>query len=402
MARFYEQWRSIEHFWDDPDWLRERMLFVSGPRQVGKTTLVTHSLCTEPRAYFNWDSRTVRLAYQQNPDFIEGLKSKWICFDEIHKRPHWKDILKGVYDTHKSQYHFVITGSARLETFKRSGDSLVGRYFHTTLFPLNLPDFHKQDFELPHHALELLKTAADSKDSSQLQGLLDLGGFPEPYFSGSATFWKRWSANHRDLIIREDLRSLKRLTELDKIEVLLEALAPSVGKTLSYRDLGNDLETGHSSVKRWLEALNTVQLVFSVPPYSKNVRRAFKQERKWFYTDWCAATENRFENYVAATLLRACVLYTDRFGDKMELKFVRTFDDAEVDFLVCKDKQPWLLVEAKAGAPDVSSAVYRFCRELKVPCAVVTPRPNIARYIRGDSGEQIYCLSWGKLGRLLP
>lgn len=401
MTQFHEQWRSIEHFWNDPDWLRERMLFVSGPRQVGKTTLVTHSLCKDPKAYFNWDSRTVRMAYQQNPDFFEGLKSKWICFDEIHKRPHWKDILKGIFDTHKTGYHFVITGSARLDTFKRSGDSLVGRYFHTTLFPLNLPDFQKKDFGPPRTSQELLTTAMDHKESPHLEMLLNLGGFPEPYFAGTETFWKRWSANHRDLIIREDLRSLKRLTELDKIEVLLEALAPSVGKTLSYRDLGNDLETGHSSVKRWLEALNAVQLVFSVPPYSKNVRRAFKQERKWFYNDWRAAPENRFENYVAASLLRACVLYTDRYGDKMELRFVRTFDDAEVDFLMCKDGRPWLLVEVKEGAPDVSSAVYRFCRELKVPCAVVTKRSNIARQIRGDSGEQVYCLSWGKLGGLL-
>lgn len=402
MAQFHEQWRSLEHFWDAPDWLRERMLLLSGPRQVGKTTLVTHSLCPDPKAYFNWDSRTVRMAYQKNPDFFEGTKSKWICFDEIHKRPHWKDILKGIYDTHKDQHHFVITGSARLDTFKRSGDSLVGRYFHTTLFPLNLPDFRKKDFTPPDKALDLLKKAADMKDMPQLDDLLNLGGFPEPFFSGSETFWKRWSANHRDLIVREDLRDLSRITELDKIEVLLEALAPSIGKTVSYRDLGNDLETGHASIKRWLEALNTVQLVFSVPPYSKNVRRAFKQERKWFYTDWRAAAENRFENYVAASLLRACVLYTDRYGEKMQLAFVRTFDGAEVDFLICKDKKPWLLVEAKEGNPDVSSAVYRFCRELKVPCAVVTKRPNINRAMTGDNGEQVFCLSWSKLGALLP
>ncbi len=402
MAPIHDQWRSIEHFWNDPDWLRDRMLFVSGSRQVGKTTLVTRSLCTNPNAYFNWDSRKVRKSYQQNPDFIDGVHAPWICFDEIHKRLHWKDILKGIYDTHKTRYHFVVTGSARLETFKKSGDSLVGRYFHTSLFPLNLPDFGKRDFAPPDNAIALLNAALDNRESSHLKNLLDLGGFPEPYFAGTETFWKRWSANHRDLIIQEDLRSLRRISELDKIEALLEMLTPSIGKTVSYRNLGNDLETGHSSVKRWLGALNTVQLVFSVPPYSTNLRRVFKQERKWFYTDWRAATENRFENYVAATLLRACVLYTDRFGDKMTLHFVRTFDEAEVDFLLCKNKRPWLLVEAKEGAPDVSSAVYRFCRKLKVPCAVVTPRSHIGRKVRGDAGEDVYCLSWGKWGGLLP
>ena len=378
------------------------MLFVSGPRQVGKTTLVTSTICTKKEAYFNWDSRRVRLNYQKDPDFISSVKSKWICFDEIHKRPKWKDILKGIYDDHKKRFKFVVTGSARLETFRKSGDSLVGRYFHTRLFPLNLSDFDKLNFELLLKPEKLIEKAAELKESKHLEDLLTFGGFPEPFFAGKETFRKRWSANHSDLIIQEDLRDLTKIVEIDKIEALLEMLKPSIGKTISYRKLAQDLETTHGSIRRWLETISRVQLIFSVPPYHKKIRRAYKQEKKWFYTDWRKAEENCFENYIAASLLRATTLYNDRFGEKMTLHFVRTHDGAEVDFLICNHDKPWLLVEAKEGTPSPTSAVYRFSHELKVPCVIVTKKKNIFKKIKENSNQKIYAISWGKLGRLLP
>lgn len=397
-----EQFRTIENFWINPAWLGQRMLLLSGPRQVGKTTLVRSKLCKEKEAYFNWDSPKVRALYRREPDFIAGLDSPWICFDEIHKRPRWKDILKGFFDTHKESFRFVVTGSARLETFKRSGDSLVGRYFHTRLFPLNISDLHRKDFSLPDLAEELLLQSADERDSPHLEELLALGGFPEPFFTGSEAFWKRWSRNHRDLIVREDMRDLTRIVEVDKIESLLEMLLPSIGQVISYRNLANDLETTHGSIRRWLETLNRIQLVFSLKPYSKNVRRAYKTERKWYYIDWRAAEGNVFENYVASSLLRAVKLYEDRCGDRMSLNFVRTHDGAEVDFLILREGKPWLLIEAKEGAPDVSSAVYRFSLELGVPCAIATRRKNIFRKTFGRDRQRVYCISWSKLGQLLP
>jgi len=402
MKPFHEQFRTVQYYWTDPHWLSHRMLFLSGPRQVGKTTLVTSTLCTKQEAYFNWDSRKVRMLYHKDPEFIANTDSEWICFDEVHKRPKWKDILKGIYDVYKGRYHFVITGSAKLETFRRSGDSLVGRYFHTRLFPLNLPDFAKTDFTLPKNPEELARQAAEGKEMGELESLLQLGGFPEPYFSSSEQFWKRWAVNHLDLIIREDLKDLTKVVEIDKIEHLLEIIKPSIGQTISYRHLGQDLETTHGSIKRWLEILNRLQVLFPIAPYFKKIRRAYRQERKWYYVDWRIAEEKRFENYIAASLLRAVTLYSDRFGEAMSLHFVRTHDGAEVDFLLCRDNKPWLLIEAKEGSPDITSSVHRFSRELNVPCFIVTRKKNIFKQIKGKEGQKIFCISWGKLGPLLP
>ncbi len=389
---------SIQYFWDNPEWLGKRMLFLSGPRQVGKTTLVSTTLCTNKKSYYNWDDRKVRLAFQKNPDFFETTESKWICFDEIHKRPKWKDILKGIYDTHKDQYRFVITGSARLETFKKSGDSLVGRYFHTHLFPLNLGDFTKHDFHFFPQALSLIKKVADLHESTVLEDLLNLSGFPEPFFSGSEGFWKRWAFMHEDLILKEDLRDLSKISELDKVDALLKMLQPAIGQLISYRNLANDLETTHGSIKRWLEMLNKVHLIFSIPPYFKNIRRAYKQEKKWYFMDWKASQNMLFENYIAASLLRMVTLYQDRWGEKMSLHFIRTHDQTEVDFLVCHNNKPWLLIEAKEGTPEVSSALHRFSKELAVPAIVVTRKKNIFKKIT----PMIYCISWSRLGQLLP
>ncbi len=398
----HTQFHTLQNYWTAPNWLGKRMLFLSGPRQVGKTTLVTSTLCTDKRAYFNWDYRPVRIAYQRDPDFFADAPPPWICFDEIHKRPKWKDILKGIYDGHQDRYRFVVIGSARLDTFRKSGDSLVGRYFHTHLFPLNLADFKKTDFVLPQDPIQLLEEAKDLADAKAFDDLLTLGGFPEPFFSGSEGFAKRWSINHQDLILKEDIRDLSRVVEVDKIESLLALLAPSIGNTVHYRKLGNDLETTHSNIRRWLEILNKVELIFSVSPYSKNIRRAYKQEKKWYYTDWRSVGQGRFENYIAASLWRAAVLYTDRFGEKMSLHYVRTHDGAEVDFLICKNRIPWLLVEAKEGAPEISSGVYRFSRELKVPCIITTGRKNFFKKVMGKEGQKIFCISWSKLGQVLP
>lgn len=307
-----------------------------------------------------------------------------------------------IYDVYKESFRFVITGSARLETFRRSGDSLVGRYFHTHLFPLNLGDFHKKDFFLPKNPEELLSQAADQKDPNVLEDLLVLGGFPEPYFSGSESFWKRWSSNHQELILTEDMRDLTRIQEIDKVAALLEMLKPAAGHLVSYRNLGLDLEATHGSVRRWLETFHKIQLLFPVPPYWRNIRRSYKVEKKWYFMDWRQAPENIFENYVAASLLRMATLYSDRFGEKFSLFFVRTHDGAEVDFLVCREGKPWLLVEAKTGNPEVTGAVYRFSLELGVPCLIATRRKGIFKKMTGKEGQKIFCISWGKVGPLLP
>lgn len=393
--------RCLEYYWTDPDWLSERMIFLSGPRQVGKTTLVKQKLCPKNQGYFNWDDRKIRRLYQNDPHFFAGIDSPWICFDEIHRIRKWKDISKGIFDVFKDRYHFIVTGSALLKTFKRSGDSLVGRYFHTQLFPLNLGDFTKKDFFMPDSWEKLSRQSADLADAKELETLLNFGGFPEPFFKGTQTFYKRWSREHIDLIMTEDLRDLSRATELDKIELIPELLAQRTGQLISYSNLARDLETSHVNVKRWLSILERLQVIFAVTPYAKRINRAYVKECKYYFMDWRFAAQNHFENYVAASLLRAATLYSDRFGETVTMHFIRTHDGSEVDFLLCHNNKPWVLIEAKEGTPEPTRAAYRFSHELGVPCLMVTLKPNFYREIRGHDNQKIFQISWAKIGQML-
>lgn len=377
------------------------MLFLSGPRQVGKTTLVKNELC-KGEGYFNWDLPAVRSSYRKDQTFFlrPNLKpSDWICFDEIHKRSQWKDILKGIFDAYSDQCRFIVTGSALLETFKKSGDSLVGRYFNTHLFPINLGDFRKSDFKFYPQGSDFTSAVLDSPETAGLKELLEFGGFPEPFYAASESFWKRWSIQHQDLIVHQDLRDLTRIQELDKIEALLEMLKPGLGNPVSNLSLARDLEASHTTVKNWLLQLEKVQLIFKVSPYSKNIRRSLSKEVKWYFSDWRLAEKDRFENYLAATLLRAVTLWKDRFGEAFSLHYIRTHSGQEVDFLICLNRKPYLLIESKEGKPDPTSACHQFADLLKVPCLIITAQSGIARKV---PGAEIFQISASRLGTVLP
>lgn len=368
---------NIDHYCLDNEWLNHRMLFIAGPRQVGKTTYAQNKIKERGGAYFNWDSSEVRKAYSNQEGFFgRGLDpSSLVVFDEIHKIHKWKNILKGIYDGYKKQYQFMITGSARLDTFRRSGDSLVGRYFLTHLLPLSIGDLHSNNFAEFICADSLISSAADSpRYSEELAQLLSLGGFPEPFYKGSVKFWRHWQKQHQELLIQEDLRDLSNIVSINKIEEMLGLLETQVARPVSYNSIATALEVNHVSIKQWLIGLEKIMLVYRIKPWSKKITRSLQKSPKVYFYDWSFVSEPgaRYENFVASQLMKACTLWRDRFALEFDLYFIRTYDDAEVDFLITLAGKPWLLIEAKHGNPDIPSALYRFSEELKVPAILVT------------------------------
>ncbi len=374
---------DIDYYAFNKNWLSNRMLFISGPRQVGKTTYTLTKIKELGGSYFNWDNREVRKAYEEQSSFFVKSSNlgELVVFDEIHKRKHWKDILKGIYDTHKSNYQFVVTGSAQLDTFRRSGDSLVGRYFLTHIFPISVGDLLRLDFKeyisptkLIGNILDLNKTIKENDFNS----LLHFGGFPEPLFKGSESFFRRWQKQHQELLIREDLRDLSNLQNLDKIENLVDLLEKNLCSTISYNSLAQVLETDHKSVKQWLLQLEKIMLTFTVKPYFKQIQKTLRKNPKVYFYDWSFAKSEgqRFENFIACQLLKTITLWNERFGYDFELYFIRTYNDKEIDFCITLNDKPWLLLEAKNGYPDISPVLIDFSRLLKIPSVILTSERN--------------------------
>lgn len=313
--------------------LRRKMVFLGGPRQVGKTTLAKHLLRSKRGTYFNWDDDEDRSLLLEKSFSVEGL----LVFDELHKYSRWRNWLKGLFDKNRSNAQFLITGSARLDYYRRGGDSLQGRYHYLRLHPLSVAELKiksQQDFE----------------------SLVELGGFPEPFLEGSRTQAKRWSREYRSRLVRQDLASLEAFQELDLIERMLIRLPDLVGSPLSVNGLREDLQVAHKTASKWLDALERIYGIFRIPPIGSPKIQAVKKEQKHYHYDWSLIPEEgaRFENLVACHLLKWVHYQEDVKGEDFQLAYFRDRSGREVDFVVLKNGKPFWIIECKSSPTSIS------------------------------------------------
>ena len=331
--------------------LNDRMVFVGGPRQVGRTTFALGFLseATEKHpGYLNWDNPVVRAS------LLKGelpAAQRVIVLDEIHKFARWRNLVKGLYDTHKSERSFLVTGSARLDYYSKGGDSLHGRYHYYRLHPFSLME---------------LKSDPSMDD---FKGLLRFGGFPEPCLRGDETFWRRWQRERTHRVIYEDIRDLENVREISLLELLAAELPNRVGAPLSVKNLRELLDVSHESVERWLKVFERMYYCFRVSPYGPPRVRAVKKEQKLYLWDWSMVPEEgpRFENFIASHLLKYCHYLEDTEGYDMDLRFLRDTDKREVDFVVLKQKKPLFAVECRTGEKSVNPAIFYFMERTGIP-----------------------------------
>ncbi len=327
--------------------LARKMVFLGGPRQVGKTTL-GQMVISDPRAYLNYDSAPGRDA------ILRGElppTSAWF-FDEIHKYRGWRNFLKGLYDTRRRGQRILVSGSARLDFYRYGGDSLQGRYHFLRLHPLSVSELG-------------ITTPAD------FNALLQLSGFPEPFLAGNATEARRWSLAYRDRLIREEISSIETISDLAKLELLAIALPARVGSPLSINALREDLQVAHPTLARWLDVLERFYAIFRLAPFGAPLLRAVKKERKHYHYDWTVveSMSARFENLVGAHLLKWVEYQIDTQGHAIELRYFRDIEGREVDFVIAeRGGKPLGFVECKwDDAPIDPSLRYLHQRFPTVP-----------------------------------
>ncbi len=364
MKRRYEAVIS-DHFNNN-----RQMLFLMGPRQVGKTTTSRESASSfDENLYLNWDNQEHRALVLAGPAAVAGRmqlerlreKTPLLILDEIHRYGRWKNFLKGLFDSYPEKVKILVTGSARLDIFKAGGDSLMGRYFPYRMHPLSVAELVDTGIRE-----DPILCQPRRMDDGAFEALVRFGGFPEPFLRQEQRFSNRWRRLRSQQLFKEDLRDLTRINELDVVESLAEILRRRSGQLTSYSSLARSVNASVDSIRRWLTTLGSMYYCFAVRPWSRNIARALRKEPKYYLWDWSTVEDSgqRAENLVASALLKAVHFWTDQGLGEFGLYFVRDKQKREVDFVVTREDRPWFLVEVKSsGAASLSPQLAYFQRQ---------------------------------------
>ncbi len=329
--------------------LAKKMVFLGGPRQSGKTTLAK-SLAKgfERPRYFNWDFDEDRRSIQRR-DWSDD--ADFLVFDELHKFPRWKNWVKGLYDVHGERHRILVTGSARLDVYRRGGDSLLGRYHYWRLHPFSLSEIpRKMDAALA------------------FRRLMSVGGFPEPFLDGDETEARRWRRERSSRIIKDDIRDLEPIRDIVSLELFVDALRSRVSGMVVLSNIAEDLQISPKTLARWLVVIEQMYLVFAVKPFTRKLPRAIRKPPKVFFFDNADVLGDegaRFENLVATHLLKELHYREDKTGERWELRYVRDKEGHEVDFVVTRENQVYELIEAKWSDTTPSRSLAYFGERLR-------------------------------------
>jgi hypothetical protein len=320
--------------------LGKKLVFLVGPRQVGKTTLARQLMAGFQRPqYLNWDvADDRRIIAAQSWSTRSGL----LVLDEIHKMKDWKAFLKGAWDGRAPDQAMLVTGSARMDTFRQGGESLAGRYYTLRLHPVSVRE---------------LRESEGTPAEDALDRLLERGGFPEPLLAADPQDVDRWRRQYLDDLVREDVQEISRVHEIRALRLFVDMLRQRVGSPVSLASLARDLQVAPKTLSRYLEILEALYVVFAVRPFHHNIARAILKEPKVYFFDTGLVNGDigaRFENACAAMLLRHVHFLQDAIGRNVELRYIRDKEGREADFAVCEDGQPIFVGECKYSDPTVS------------------------------------------------
>lgn len=348
--------------------LDRKMVFLAGPRQCGKTTISKSLVREREGRYYTWDLAADRKLILNG--LLEETCNLWV-FDELHKNRKWRNWLKGIYDTHGNDHEICVTGSARLEVFGRGGDSLQGRYFLHHLHPFTLSELMGTKMTTTKSWLPPVEFESHKNAQGVLNDLVQLGGFPEPFLSGSERDAKRWRLSYGTRLVEDEIRSLEQVTDLNRMELLFDRLSQTVGSVLSINSLREDLEVAHGTLTNWVNIFERLYGVFRIHPFGAPRLKAVKKEAKLYFWDWSRIENDsaRFENLVAVHLYRLMHWIEDTEGEKCELRYFRDTLGKEVDFIFMKNGKPLFVVEVKSDERPLDPNLKYFVERVQIPRA---------------------------------
>jgi predicted AAA+ superfamily ATPase len=350
------------------------MAFLVGPRQVGKTTIAKKLQSRFSKSlYLNFDSVKDRQQILSGQSFIEDIfptnmladSKPLVIFDEIHKYRDWKNYIKGFYDLYKDYYSIIVTGSARLDIYQSGGDSLIGRYFQYNIHPLSVSELLSSD------DCDFLKSPSELSQAN-FDNLYKYSGFPDPYHNATNQYYNLWQSTRFKQLIHEEIRSLANLQEIYLLETLAEILKSRSGQLLNSSNLAKQINVTSQTVFRWINILDRFYYCFTVRPWFKNVTRSLIKDPKVYLWDWSLVIDEgqKTENFIASHLLKFVNFYSDVGLGRFELFYLRDIDKKEVDFLIVRDNEPFMMIESKTSDIRISKSMEHFRRQLNPNYAI--------------------------------
>lgn len=357
----------------------DKFVLLTGPRQVGKTTLAKTWLEGHGGRYLNWDIAEDRTTLLGKPFHTSQLQSH-LVLDEIHKYARWKSWLKGLYDAKHDRIQVVVTGSARLDTFQKGGDSLLGRYELLHLHPFSIGEILHGEMRKPPG--DWLDVGSSDKTSQEAWKQLYLfGGFPEPFSKQSELHHTRWTSRRRELLVKEDLREISQIRNLSLVEHLAILIPTKIMSPLSVNSLREELQVSHDTVSSWIEMLERLYFCYRISPYNKKISRSIQKEQKIYLWDWSTVEDvaARFENMVGSCLLKSIHAWNDVGYGQFELQYLRDKEKREVDFVIVNKRKPICLIECKLNDKTLSPNLFHFANQLdaKIPKIQLVNSKNI-------------------------
>ena len=376
------------------------MVMLAGPRQSGKTTFAREIVARDfsDVVYFNWDLAKDKRRFIADPAFFSkesrsSISSRpLVILDEIHKYRDWKNYLKGIYDQFAGEYQFLVTGSGRLEFSRKAGDSLAGRFLKFHIFPFTLAELSSRRRTLKDfmsNPLEGFDDAPAGETARTFKSLWELSGFPEPFIKGKKSFWSTWSAAYGQQIVRDDLRTVADIRNLDTVETLFALLPSRVASPLSMNNLAGDLQVAFDTVKNWLLLFDSFYLTFRISSWTQKISRSILKEKKIYLFNFPVIDDEaaRFENLAALEFLRAVEAWNDHGWGNFSLHYLRNKDKQEVDFLIAENNRPFLLAEAKLSDDAPSASLYTFQKLLNVPAVQLVKKDGVKKVYRNGKNS---------------
>jgi len=374
--------------------IHKQMVFITGPRQAGKTTF-TQILAKDfnNSLYFNWDILDEKRKLIENPFFYEEVHRKdtsmpLIIFDELHKYSNWKNYLKSAYDRDNGNYKFIVSGSGRLDMYQKGGDSLAGRYFIFYLWPFTLTELAGNNLPFEQFISNPIEVRLCLNETQPAWNRLSrFSGFPDPYLNKTDQFYRIWSNTYQKQLLREDIRDFRLLRNIENIETLFSLLPSKIGSPLSMASLARDIHVSFDSVRKWIKIFENFFMVFRIPPWSKKISRAITKEKKLYLFDYAGIESQaaKFENMVALELLRAISNWNDLGLGNFSLHYLRNREKEEVDFLLSNNHNPFLLIESKLSDDQAAKSLIKFQKILKVPAVQLVNKSGICKLVSNNN-----------------